>query len=851
MQDAPHFTWIPIQTEATQKLLTFSTDRAPLLKILSDMKTAGLKAIPVDDQNPPGTPVPLEDIDPFTFLASINRGLTKENRRELWSFLKSTWNLESEVPDDFHGIPIVNNQRAWFFEYKYNRKPSDIEKLWEFATKSHNGTQYIDDDLFQQVLAIKQVGLTKLTMGLFWICPDRYIALDAKNNPKLQKLGIDTSVKTWNDYTSLLQQYKNKTNTPIVEFSHGAHLDTLSAPNNSHQGSRGSRIWMIAPGENARLWEQWFSDGEISIGWDYLGDLREYSSREEIESKLQTTNSRSKRPTNTTLACWQFANDLQVGDWLIAKKGKKVVIGFGIVTSGYRFDSSRPEYHHVHSADWKLKGEWTIPHTRTVTKTLTDITPYPDYCAKILEAMEVEIPEFLATARSQATPVEEEASVYDSEQPSYYWLNANPKIWDFNKIEVGQKQAYTTHNENGNPRRIQKWFQAAKPGDLLVAYSTCPDKEIVGFAKITKSVHEGVEGESIEFEKTRTLSQPIPLETIKAIPELAKSEPLKGNQGSLFHLSSEEFDIILGLADERDELIASQTITPYTKEDALRELFLNEASLDRLSELLTRKKNLILQGPPGVGKSYLAKRLAFAIMGQKSEAQVTLIQFHQSYAYEDFIQGYRPNSDGGFSKQNGVFYEFCRKARSNLDQPYFFIIDEINRGNLSRIFGELMLLLEADKRSQSFAMPLTYSPDVEFFVPQNVHVIGMMNTADRSLAMVDYALRRRFAFVSLVPEFDSPKFSAELTSKGIPIELINRIQGRMNSLNKKIAEDTRDLGAGYCIGHSFFCPAETVTDPEAWFQQVVDSEIRPLLEEYWADDGKGKAEEHIRKLLSE
>jgi 5-methylcytosine-specific restriction protein B len=253
-----------------------------------------------------------------------------------------------------------------------------------------------------------------------------------------------------------------------------------------------------------------------------------------------------------------------------------------------------------------------------------------------------------------------------------------------------------------------------------------------------------------------------------------------------------------------------------------------------------------------VGKTFIARRLAYLMMGVEDRSRLQMVQFHQSYAYEDFIQGYRPNDEGRFTIKPGIFYEFCRKAQRDQDNEYFFIIDEINRGNLSKIFGELMMLIEHDKRGQTFAIPLTYakSSDDLFYIPENLYLIGMMNTADRSLSLVDYALRRRFAFSTLQPKFENDKFAEILAEAGASSSLIEKIRGRMGTVNKVIADDDRNLGPGYQIGHSYFCPGpDHKTLDESWYREVIESEIKPLLEEYWVDES-GKVQEHVSRLLA-
>ena len=265
----------------------------------------------------------------------------------------------------------------------------------------------------------------------------------------------------------------------------------------------------------------------------------------------------------------------------------------------------------------------------------------------------------------------------------------------------------------------------------------------------------------------------------------------------------------------------------YTKEDFLKDVYISEEKYDKLVTVLKRKKNIILQGAPGVGKTFLAKRLAYSIVGEKDEEHVKFIQFHQNYSYEDFVMGYKPVKEG-FELRNGIFYNFCQKATKNPDKDYFFIIDEINRGNLSKIFGELLMLIEADYRDEKATLAYTGS---DFSVPKNLHIIGMMNIADRSLAMIDYALRRRFSFFDIEPAFDSEGFSNY--QKEFSNNTFDRLIKKIKELNTEITQD-KSLGKGFCIGHSYFCNAEECT--LEWMKDIVEFDIFPMLSEYWFDD---------------
>jgi 5-methylcytosine-specific restriction enzyme B len=489
------------------------------------------------------------------------------------------------------------------------------------------------------------------------------------------------------------------------------------------------------------------------------------------------------------------------------------------------------------------RGEWKLPDDakKLSLKALTDITPWPEHVQLLAKTIGVDLNE--QVSRGENPDV--------SKTPAYWWLNANPKIWNFEDRPVGSRQTYTSHNEKGNKRQKYKYFQEVRPGDLVVGYVTSPQKQVVAICKITKALHQSGNGEKIEFEKIEQLAKPIRYETLQENADLAKSEPLVSNQGSLFKLTEEEFETIRGLIDDAN--ISTQTdIKPYTKQMALNGLFLSEDRFDEMLDALREKKNIILQGAPGVGKTFVAKRVAYAFIGSNDPQRVEMIQFHQSYSYEDFIQGFRPKPNGHFELRSGIFHQFCRQAQrdESKNKPYVFIIDEINRGNLSRIFGELMMLIEPDKRGKDYAVPLAYSQDVDekFYIPENVYLIGLMNTADRSLAMVDYALRRRFRFLSLWPEFTSAAFRRYLSGLGVDSKLVDRIVYRMVALNEVIAADTKNLGPGYQIGHSYFCPRDFTAD-EKWYQRVIESEIVPLIQEYWFDSEQ-RVQDQRAALLS-
>ena len=425
--------------------------------------------------------------------------------------------------------------------------------------------------------------------------------------------------------------------------------------------------WLYSAGSKANDWSNQFDNSFMSIDYDAPDNLKEFSSREELDKMVEEFDIGSY---NTSMALWQFANEINIGDVIISKQGRSKYLGYGIVTSEYIFDKSKTEYRHTRKVSWKKSGEWASKDKLPI-KTLTNITQYSDYVDRL-------------------------------------------------KHKIG-----------------------------------------------------------IDSNK------------------------------------SNEIDI------------------EFNVDKVLENVFINKGEFLNIVDILSTKKNIILQGSAGVGKTFIAKKIAQALQEDYREDRIEMIQFHQSYSYEDFIQGYRPNNDS-FELKNGVFYEVCEKAKKDTSLPYFLIIDEINRGNLSKIFGELMMLIEADKRGYKNEIKLTYSDSNEgFYVPDNLYIIGTMNTADRSLSMVDYALRRRFAFIKMKPNYDKP-FVDFLLKKGLSNEMILDIIDRMSNINSKILSDD-SLGDGFEIGHSYFCSFKS-GDHRNWINNIYKYEIIPLIEEYWFDD---------------
>ena len=598
--------------------------------------------------------------------------------------------------------------------------------------------------------------------------------------------------------------------------------DELLAIIEAEPSNKKTKVWLFAPGENACMWDECKESQTMCLGWDLIGDLSEFNNKEELTKALQVAYQKEDASfKNDSLALWQFVHDIHPGDIVYAKKGINKIIGRGVVESDYYYDGALSTYRHIRKVKWTHYGDWDYPAHKLVLKTLTGISKYPDFVRNLNDIVVEGNP--ITTTQSTSTK-------------HYWWLVAAPEVWKFSDINVGEVIEYTLLNENGNKRRVYQNFLDAKAGDIVIGYASTPTLQVVALGEIAKDTDE----QHLYFRKTEQLLNPIDYSIIKGYEELRSMECMAGGgRGTLFKVTEDEYLLLMELIRKENPILTSGSIDIYTDERFLNEVYMSASDLQKLKALIKKKQNIILQGAPGVGKTFTAERLAYTLMGEIDKQRVEMVQFHQNYSYEDFILGYKPNADGGFELKHGVFYKFCKKALNTPDKDFFFIIDEINRGNLSKIFGELLMLIENSYRGKEIKLAYT---DELFTVPKNLYIIGMMNTADRSLAMIDYALRRRFSFFEMYPGFATEGFKSYQLSLGNE-KLDKLIQG-IQTLNEAISSDD-SLGNGFCIGHSYFCN-QTEFSME-WLENVVEYDIEPMLKEYWFDDIQ-KYESHISLL---
>lgn len=409
---------------------------------------------------------------------------------------------------------------------------------------------------------------------------------------------------------------------------------------------------------------------------------------------------------------------------------------------------------------------------------------------------------------------------------NYWWLNINPRVMRFKDFDKGDIFAYSSVNEDGSERKVQSNFLEAKKGEIVLIYETVPVGQIIGMCVIEKEL----ENNYIYFKKLESFTEYIKRAAIEENREVVNLEAFRNQEGIFFKVSQTEYNSLYNIIREYNPTKTLMKYEDYSKEKFLEDVYFKEEDYDELRELIEKRKNVILQGSPGVGKTFIAKRMAYSILGKKDSGKILNVQFHPNYSCDEFIEGFRPDDIGIYKYRQGCFKEFCNFARNDRNNKYFLLIDEINRGDVIKIFGDTFMLLEPDKRGKENYVELPASKE-RFYIPNNLYIIGTMNIADKDQSMSDYAVRRRFCFFTITTIFDNPNFKKEYEKSPLIAKVVQKVQ----EINEKM-EDSKK------IGHCYFCNIES----EKEFVRTVKYELIPLLEEYFKED-----KEKLNRIVTE
>ena len=827
-------------------------------------------------------------IDPFSIFSLINIRMGWKKRSRLFEAYKEFYGIDAELPAEDPVVPVLFTNILYFpgnTDYT-----AAVETHWDtfnaLMVSRNEGLDSYSPDKKAQIAksrAVGTVGNRKLSMAMYWINPHHFLHIDTINSA-LRDIDVDVEALDENSsvesYFAALTRLRvnDKRPFPAINFEERVFADALKAAR-----AEKSVLWRVLAADDHSWLDEFLSENYLGIHYDLNAlDLSRSQSDTELRNQLDSADRNLSEDQFRQVL--DFAVNVRRGHIVVMPTGEGTNLRYGVALSdrvdyvaGSTNDAPPTNRKQVYWRPLEIRGSRKVPARKSLVR---------------VEVARQEIIDQIRAAE-RGEPQTDTPSVgveVDSfpEGDSRVWIvhaNRGMNAADFvrngfvgtewNELDLAGcaslndiKEEYRDKHPSATPSvvgnqagSLRRFLLDISPGDWVLT-SNPPIDGTFYYGRILGSPTF----EPVDEENSPT--DGLPCRQRRRVNWYEDDVKHKSEIPGRPWLPTAVIELTGGQREAFFRLIGAEVApTPdrtYSIDTMIDDgVFLDEDELARIMAQLERKQSLILQGPPGTGKTFLAKRLAYALMGERADERVASVQFHQSYAYEDFVGGYRPgvNEDDQlvFKPQDGAFLKLCERARAaSPDDKFVMLIDEINRGNLSRVFGELLMLIEADKRSPEHAVELQHQmadapvDDGRFFVPPNVYIIGTMNLADRSLTGMNVAMRRRFAFAELRPRFDTPKFERwlEETAK-MPKWLRSWITQRMVELNDAITEDP-SLDRQHAIGHSFFCPEESIeTDAEweAWFRDIVDYQIRPQLEEYWFDD-PGKAEREVAALTN-